>query len=239
MIIAYDNKYASANVTATNENPVYTIENSQDTRLSRLFKSTGNSTTVTVSFTAAQAITSCFIGNHNFDSGVTITIKANDTTDFSSPAYSSTISYTEHICFKLFTSQSYQYWQIGITTASDLQFGHIYLGTYLTISNTFSHVLAENIVDTTRVFTSLSGQTYTDVGYEYREYDLNFPRIVGTDRTAIKAMQTATRKRPMYFLLADATITEFTPLYGTVDDISYSRVYDDFYTISMKLKESK
>ena len=239
MIIAYDNKYASANVNATNENPVYTIANSQDTRLSRLFKSTGVSSVITISFAQAEKITSCFIANHNFGTGVTITIKGNDTADFTTPAYSSTISYGAYICFKLFTEQDFQYWQIGITNANEFQFGHIHLGSYLSLTNTFSHVLAENIIDTTQVFTSLSGQTYTNVGYEYRSYELNFPRITGTDRAAIKTMQTATRKRPMYFLLADSVITEFTPLYATVEDVSYSRVYNDFYTISMNLKESK
>ena len=239
MIIAYDNKYSTALLTATNENPVYPIENTQDTRLSRLFKTIDTTSTIVVNLGSSLPVSAVFIANHNLIAGATITIKGHTTSDFTTPDYSSTITWRAGMMYKLITGQSKQFWQIGITNSVPFQIGGLFFGTYTTITNTFSHVLSENAIDTTRVFTSLSGQIYTDVGYQYKEYSLNFPYFKIADKTAMNTIMTATRKRPVYVMLDESGVTEFEPLYCTIDDLTYSRVYNDFYTTSMTLKEAK
>lgn len=239
MIIAYDNKYSTATLSATNENPVYPIENTQDIRLSRLFKTIDTSSVITVNLGSELPVSAIFIANHDILTGATITIKGHTTADFTTPDYSSTITWRAGMMYKLITGTSKQFWQISITNSANFKIGGLFFGTYSTITNTFSHVLSESVNDTTQVFTSLSGQTYTDVGYEYKTYDLNFPYISVSDKTALQAIKTATRKRPVYIMLDETSVTEFEPLYCVIDDLNYSRVYDDFYTTSMKLTEAK
>lgn len=239
MIIAYDNKYSTATLTATNENPVYPIENTQDIRLSRLFKTIAGSSVITVNLGSELPVSAVFIANHDILTGATVTIKGHTSADFTTPDYSSTITWRAGMMYKLITGTSKQFWQISITNSANFKIGGLFFGTYTTISNTFSHVLTESMIDTTKNYTSLSGQVYTDVGYEYKTYDLNFPKLQVTDKTAIQAIKTAVRKRPVYVMLDESGTTEFEPLYCTIDDMNYSRVYTDFYTASMKLTEAK
>ena len=239
MIIAYDNKYSTATLTATNENPVYPIENTQDIRLSRLFKTIADSSVITVNLGSELPVSAVFIANHDILTGAAITIKGHTTSDFTTPDYSSTITWREGMMYKLITGTAKQFWQISITNSANFKIGSLFLGTYATVTNTFSHVLSEAVNDTTKVFTSLSGQTYTDVGYQYKTYDLNFPYFQIADKTAMNTIMTAVRKRPVYIMLDESGVTEFEPLYCTIDDLTYSRVYDDFYTTSIKLTESK
>lgn len=239
MIIAYDNKYSTATLSATNENPVYPIENTQDIRLSRLFKSIDVTSVITVNLGSSLPVSAVFIANHDILTGATITIKGHTSSDFTTPDYSSTITWRAGMMYKLITGYSKQFWQISITNSANFKIGGIFFGTYATITNTFSHVLSDQTEDTTEVFTSLSGQTYTDVGYEYRVYDLNFPYFQIADKTALNAILTAVRKRPVYIMLDEASVAEFEPLYCTITKNPYSRVYNDFYTTSMKLTEAK
>lgn len=239
MIIAYDNKYSTATLSATNENPVYPIENTQDIRLSRLFKTIADTSVITVNLGSSLPVSAVFIANHDILVGATITIKGHTTADFTTPDYSSTITWRAGMMYKLITGYSKQFWQISITNGANFKIGGLFFGTYATVTNTFSHVLSEAVNDTTKVFTSLSGQTYTDVGYQYKTYDLNFPKIQVADKTALNAIMTAVRKRPVYIMLDQSGVTEFEPLYCTIDDLTYSRVYTDFYTTSMKLTEAK
>ena len=242
MIIGYDNKYNLATLTASDENPAFPVENSQDTRLSRLFKTTGTSVNIVIDLGENLTATSFFLAQHNLTSSATITLEANATDAWTSPSYTNSIAYSADIIYELFATQTYRYWRLVISDATNpdtfIKFGGCFLGTYLSLTN-FSHVLTVNDIDTTTENVSLSGQRYRDVGYIYKTYDLNFPRITQTEKENLIAFKASNRKKPVYIMLDETAVTEFTPVYGTIDDISYSRVFNNFYTISMKINEAK
>lgn len=242
MIIGYDNKYSLSTLTASDEEPSFPIERSQDIRLSRLYKSLTTSINVVIDLGSDLTATAFFLANHNLTSSATITLEGNDTNAWTTPTYTNSIAYSSDIIYEVFATQTYRYWRIVIADATNpdelIKFGGVFLGTYLTAPN-FSHVLTEAMVDTSVISRSLSGQVYIDTNYDYITYSLNHPRVTESGRDSLKAMMKANKKKPVYMLLDETSTTEFIPFYGTIDDISYSRVFDDFYTISTNIREAK
>ena len=242
MIIGYDNKYSLSTLTATNENSAFPVINSQDIRLSRLFKTTDTDTTVVIDLGENLTATSFFLVNHNLTSSATITLEANDTDVWTSPAHTESISYSADMIYKLFASKTYRYWRLVISDATNpdglIKFGGAFLGTYITVDQ-FSHVLTHDRMDTTIQLRSNSGQVYNDVGSLYDIYDLNFPRITDTDKSNLETYKNTNRMKPCYIMLDETSVTEFKPIYGVISGIKFSRVFDDFYTTSMKVTEAK
>ena len=242
MIIGYDNKYNLATLTASDENPAFPVENSQDTRLSRLYKSTSTSINIVVDLGESLTATAFFLANHNLTSSATITIEGNATDSWTTPSYSNSITYSADIIQELFATQTYRYWRVVISDATNtdtfIKFGNIFLGTYLSITNS-SHNITVNDIDTTTETVSQSGQRYRDIGYIYKQYQLNFPRITQTEKEALITLKASNRKKPVYIMIDSTGVSEFTPIYGSIADISYSRVFNNFYTISMTINEAK
>jgi len=242
MIIGYDNKYNLATLTASDEEPAFPVTRSQDIRLSRLYKSLTTLINIVVDLGESLTATSFFLANHNLTSSATITIEANATNVWTSPTYTNTITYSSDIIYEVFSTQTYRYWRIVISDATNpdglIKFGGCFLGAYLSTPD-FSHVLTENRVDTSVISRSLSGQVYIDSNYQYKEYNLNIPYVTDTQKTNLVSFMTTNAKKPVYILLDETSTTEFLPIYGTIEDISYSRVFNNFYTISIKIREAK
>lgn len=240
MIIAYNNAVNSTSLSMTNESPLFPVTNLTDIRLSRFIKVLGTNTRIV--FAGSTTVTALFIANHNMTSSATIKLEGNTTNVWTTPAYSATVTYHADVISKLITSATYDYWSVSIddpTNTEDVKIGGIFIGTYTTFTNTFSHVLTERNIDTTIKSTSLSGQVYTDDNYIYKEYDLNFPRFQLTDVNNLKTILAYIKKKPLYVMLDQTSVTEFAPIYCTIEEASYSRVFTDFYTTSITLQEAK
>lgn len=240
MIIAYDNAVNSLTLSMSNESPLFPVGNLKDSRLSRFVKVLGTDTRIVFSG-ATTAVTALFIANHNLTSTAVVKLEGNTTNAWVTPAFTTTLTYNSHVMSKIITSASYAYWSVSIVDTAnteDVKIGGIFLGTYVT-TNTFSHSLTNRIIDTTLQSVSLSGQVYTDVNHAYDEYDLHFPYLSLTDVTTLKAVQAKVKKAPLYFMLDETAVTEFNVLYCTMDDLSYSRVYNNFYTTDILLREAK
>lgn len=242
MLIAYDNKYSLATLTASDENAAFPVENSQDIRLSRLFKTTGTGVNIVIDLGENLTATGFFLANHNLTSSATITLEGNTTDTWATPAYTNSIAYNADMIYELFATQTYRYWRLVISDATNsegiIKFGGCFLGEYETITQ-FSHVLTHNRLDTTEQHRSNSGQVYNDVGYIYNTYDLNFPRITDTDKSTLEDFIDSNRLKPVYIMLDSTSITEFIPIYGVITGITFSRVFDNYYTTGMKITEAK
>lgn len=242
MIIGYDNKYSLSTLTATNENTAFPVENSQDIRLSRLFKTTDTDTAIVIDLGENLTATRFFLANHNLTSSAVITLEANATDVWTSPSYTNTIAYSADMIYKLFSTQTYRYWRLTISDATNtegiIKFGGIFLGAYKSITQ-FSHVLTNDRIDTTVQSRSNSGQVYNDVGYIYEKFDLNFPLITDADKVILEDFIDTNRMKPVYIMLDPDSVTEFKPIYGVISGIKFSRVYDNFYTTTMTITEAK
>ncbi len=80
---------------------------------------------------SARRVRACFILDHNFSSGATLTLQANSTDDWVSPAYEQGLTYHE-AKIGLFLDQTYRYWRLAAEDQSNpdgyLEVGELFLG---------------------------------------------------------------------------------------------------------------
>lgn len=80
---------------------------------------------------SARQVLACFVMDHNFSSGATITLQANTADDWNSPAYEQSLTYNQ-AKIGLFLDQTYRYWRLAVEDGSNpdgyLEVGEFFLG---------------------------------------------------------------------------------------------------------------
>ena len=245
MRIAYDNLIDDYTLTPSSEDGSYPVENIQDTRLSRVFRTDSEVSDVTIDIDlgSAQGITCCAILAHNITSGATIKIQADDNAGFSSPAELS-LTHAAGIIVHFFSSTpSYRYWRFYIDDDSNsdgyIELGRLFLGTYLTIDNSCLRELPEEALDTSVVDYSLTGQAYGDEGDIFRRYALQFPYWSSSMLSSIKTFVEAVKKYEPFILVIDEDNTDkILPCYCVKEEDSmYTHIFDYAWEGSMTFRE--
>ena len=121
-------------ITPSTEDAFFPASNLKHDFSTKVYRSTAVSANVVFDFITAQSVDSILVKGHFIDGfGFTgsLTIEANSTDVWTSPAYSSTISVNSefNIGIKtLATAQSYRYWRISGTGASYFELSNIFIG---------------------------------------------------------------------------------------------------------------
>lgn len=100
--------------------------------------------TITIDLGSAKEIKALIIFDHNFSSGVTLSLKGNASDAWGAPAFSEAVSYSaDKILHYLSSAQTYRYWQLQITDTSNpdthIDIGELFLGTYFEPTDNFSY----------------------------------------------------------------------------------------------------
>lgn len=97
---------------------------------------------------APTLITCLYINAHNFTSAATVTLQANSSNSWGSPAYSQALTVATDsdgvvlpsLC--LFLSETYRYWRLTIADAANgdgfIEIGNVYAGEYYTLTRNWS-----------------------------------------------------------------------------------------------------
>jgi len=149
--------------------------------------------TLTIDLGAAVNITACVLFDHNLMAGATVTLKANTTDAWGSPAYTQVLTIADAIITYL--DQTYRYWQIEIDDAANpdayLEIGELFLGAYLELETN-----AEWGAEQNRVWRTQENTTGWGVRQQYAHtrqdaWILNYPNLSNTDMTALQTMYAA------------------------------------------------
>lgn len=183
MRISYNNYVDSiqaSGITALTEAIGFVASNIQDQRLSMVWRSTSPSNqTVIINLGSAKDISIAAILNHNITSAATITIDANTSNSWGSPATTKTITYNAGIMLNFFSSVSYQWWRFSIDDPTNvdgyIEAGKLWLGDYIDIDpsslNDFS--VRKNRND--KVKHGEGGQKFASIGIGWKEFEFTFP----------------------------------------------------------------
>lgn len=122
-----------AEITADSENALFPASNLIDNRRTKVFRSTTSDANIIFDLKSIEAIDSlCIVDNPLTGWGVnTITVEANATADFTSPAFTTTLTFSqEHgIGIKeLDTAQSYRFWRFVCTGSSYVELSKVFIG---------------------------------------------------------------------------------------------------------------
>ena len=196
MRIAYANLIdAGSAPTALTADLLYPVENMQNQRLAKRWRSTDPSAqTIVVNLGSAQAVDTVAILGHNLSGSAAVTIEAHTSDSWGTPALSAiTLVYNAGAILKyLAAAQTFQYWRFILddptNTDGYVEVGRPWLGEYLAIdpSSLDAFTVTKKRSDT--VTYGRDRQKYATEGVGWRNFNLSFPRTSGSALTAILTM---------------------------------------------------
>jgi len=180
------------------------------------YRSSGLSSpnTITIDLGSAQEVKALALYDHNFTSGATLLLEADDAATFDSDGGSAQFSEAvtwndDKILHYLSAATTKRYWRISITDTANtdnyLEIGELFLGSYLELTRNFAYGHDTNFVFTLSTKKNEYGVEFDRFGNIQEKFTLNFKGLPDTDITSIKTMLAAigTRStgvfRPIYF----------------------------------------
>ena len=250
MRFLYDNKFDDYTVTGSTAATNYPATAIQDYQLEKKWRTTTAATsTITIDVGSGLTITPTAgaILNHNFTTSVLAYVEASSD-NFSSVSSIATIEHTagEAATWPLIAydvSGTYRYWRFRIVDSgvSDgyHEMGRLFLGTYLDWSRGMAIAFPYTIKDTSTIQFTRSGQSYGNTGHNYETFELAFPFISEANRVSIASMyNTVHRTKPLIFI-PDENSTNIEPIYGVIDDCTFSHLYNYNWNGSLSFREVK
>lgn len=170
-------------ITASNEDANFPVSNIKDYRASKVFRSTGTSSQIVFDFITTEPVDSILIIPHSlygWGLNTPITIEANATNSWGSPAFTTTITsgdldQVHKIARKEFAEQNYRFWRISISGTSYAELGKIFIGQAINIGErgpdlNWSFIDQDLSTSTKNRF----GQRFTDVLGKQKRFSVAF-----------------------------------------------------------------
>jgi len=243
MIFAWDNLLDAATLTESSQDNNYPAENTQNSQLARVWKTTGvTSENIVIDLLSAASVTFAAVLGHNLTSSATLKIQGNATNAWGAPTVDETITIAD-LAFKSFTGASLRYWRFTFADATNtdgyLKVGRLYVGPKLTPAAAHHVGFTEARFDTSETFLSVSGQVFGDIGVEGRLYDYSLPILTNTEKGYFTTMYATTKKVKPFIVVPDtANPTTYKPIYCVfVDPPSFTHIFNLNWTGSMQLRE--
>ena len=250
MRLAYDNLIDAATApTALTEDLLYPIENVQNQRLSKRWRSTAaTSQTVIVDLGSAQAVDTVAILGHSLTTSAVVSIDAHTSDSWGAPAYTTTLTaLTGPILKYLASAETYQYWRFNISDASAastyVEAGRLWLGERLTIdpSSLYNFSVTKTRSDT--VTYGRDRQKYATEGVGWRRFSMAFPKTGSSALTNVLTMyDTVGNHESIIFSNFDSSrsYTLVEPVYcSIVGDIAFNHARAQKYTWNLELEEDR
>ncbi len=245
MIVLFDNNMNNAVISASSENPYYLFDSAlKDIKLSRCGKTSSHlSQWISFAYPSNVTATHVIINGHNISETATVTLEANDTDVWTSPAFSQVLT-VANVIYATFTQIAHKYFRITINDTSNaegfIKVSSVFIGTALTmppygIETTLS--LQSNSVrqlSTTRQVFSQEKIRFKNTEIPFAPFDSNFKTL------AEAFISTVDTILPYYIVMWENDVDEEPPLYVINDEfpeikkiIAKSRLY----TMTMKVSE--
>lgn len=249
MRIAYSNLVDDATLTASSEDSRYPVENVQNQRLGKPWRTlVATGVTCVVNLGSALDVTTIAIAGHAFTGSAAVTIEANASDSWGSPSFSTSLTILDGVILKfLAAAQTYQYWRFVIgddgATVDYLDIGRLWLGEYiqLTPSSTYDFKVSKKRSD--MVSYGRGRQKFATIGVGWREFDLSFRSMEGTALTEVQTMYDSVGKHSSIIFcnfdsLRDYELVE--PCYCSIEnDIEFGHARYQRYDWSLRLTEDK
>jgi len=167
------------------------VENLLDLDRNTYWMSTGDaSESLVIDLGSAKLVTAFVLLDHNLTSGATLTLQGHTANSWSSPSYS--VAQTVGDPIASYLSETYQYWRVLITDASNpdgyLKIGDVYLGTYTELVATFARITWGSGVTRKRNMVeneAETGRRTQRIWSKQRVFDFRFDTLDATDEATL------------------------------------------------------
>lgn len=248
------NLIEGATITPSTENAQYPASNLLDHRRTKTFRSTSNSDNIVIDLGGAESIDHfAIVDNWQNGFGITaITIEANGTDVWTSPAFTTTVTLdtTFGVGIKAFTSaQSYRFWRIVLTsTLGYCEIANMFLGAASTIAtNGVGYNWNYVNRDLSRIQSNRYGQKFIDdIGSQKELNNLQFQVMDKDEVDVIYAVYDNNRLVKPFFVYMDLESDSlfnnddrFNGFYYFKNSPSFTNINSGYYNTSLNLIEAK
>lgn len=172
-----------SNFTASTNNLLFPVSNLKDHRRTKVFRSTTNTDSVILDFGETSEIDSVFLVDNQMSGfGIsTFGFAFNGTSDFSSPAFSDTLTFSSEfgLGVKHITTQNYRFMKVSLTSSLGYcELSKFFVGKRLDLdgkSINFGWSFRDNDLSTTRK--NRYGQRFTDRVARQRTFNIAFTNL--------------------------------------------------------------
>jgi len=246
MRILYNNLWDDYDLTESHEDANYPVENTQDIRLAKRWRTeTASAASIVIDAGTGATITcdTCAVIEHNFNASAGVFIQANATDSWAGASLSAQVSYRAGPMVLFFTSSAYRFWRFSfdhLTNADGYyEIGRLMLGAYLQIDPSSMVEFPEKHPRSDRLSFSISNQPYTDEGMGHKELSYQFQYAGNTMKASMVTLwETVGKHTPLLLMNYDTTYTVIEPLYcSIVDDMEFSHLKHDKWNFNLELRE--
>lgn len=221
MRILFDNLTNKSALSATDENLHYPVGNLKHPFIKKIFKSTANSSTVTVTFSADSSVDCCFLG---FTNAASALLKLYSSTDV--------LLATENIntasSGNVFTRVSgVKYCTIGLSSTAPVYIGNIGIGESYTMPDPLSDMIPD-FIDNSEQSISADGQVMTNNVKWLKLIEPDF-FVSGFDEYNYIYSLFANVDRPIWVAPFEYTTGVINPFYAIVTFKAVKKDYKTFY----------
>lgn len=248
----YDNYIADAGLTASSTPTGQIVSYLQEPQLAKSYTFSGNDEYVIIDLGSSKSVGAAIIDIGNLTDSATVTLEANTSDSWTSPAYTASMTYGT-TCYYKTLSETYRYWRISIEdiSVSEISIGYIYVGGSALQMPAISQNATLYYGTTNEANISISNQVFENAGYEFLETTFAFSRIY-EDAITICGKTVATRKQilsmwskvrntqPMWVMLWEENLDEYPPLFCIINqnNIEFSKIIGKKeYQTSISLRE--
>jgi hypothetical protein len=230
MRILFENLLLSATLSSVSPNGIYPVTNLAHPFLRKIYKSTANTDTITLSWTADQVIDSCYLGYTNATS---CTLKLYS----SAGVLLGTQTFTPADMAVHFTAVSgVRSATLTITASATVYLGGIGIGQSYTMPDPLNDWV-DTFVDNSTSSSSSYGQVLTNKIDPLRQAVLNFD-VSGYDAYSALSTRVAALSRPTFVDLFEKAHDRYLPLYCTITPSNQAKT-DDRFTFTLTLLEAR
>lgn len=244
MKVLYSPASDGATLTASTANTNFPVNNVISVYTSEYWRSTAaTSQYIGLDFGTATPVSAIGIIS-NLTSSATITIYGSATGAFGGEEVlvHTVTAVSVPTIFETFTSVSYRYYRVNMSdaTLSYIQVGRLALGAYWDAPDIRPNPKL-GYDESTITDLSIGGQSYGVAGYQFREYDVSFPKVTQAEKENFRAFFAAVKNYiPFFVNIWDcAAYTLDTPVYAKIDQRGFIFSWNsaNIYSTGLKLRE--
>ena len=176
-------------LTPSNESALFPANNIKDDRRTKVYRYDSSSESVIFDFISVEEVDTILLVPHikNGWGFSSVTVEANATSDFTSPAFSTTITTEidqEHeIAVKEIAPQSYRFWRLTFNGTTFIEVSKVFIGKALTIGNgrsiDFNWTYGNNALH--NIQTNRYGQRFSDINLVQKRFSYSFSLLSKTE----------------------------------------------------------
>ncbi len=241
----YQNFFDTAILAASSQNPNFPAINLQHRWITKTWRSAGPVSTanIVIDFSVPKSVRAFLLFGHNFPSSVIVTIQANTTNSWDSPAVNQNAVSGGIFYWFWDSEQVYRYWRVVITDLDPsleyFEAGRIFLGNFFEPNTNLSNAYQLTYLDPSEVIISDGGQLTSSQKTRYKKYRVQFEAITSSDKNSLVNIFSDRGKALEWIFIIDRDNLQNTFCYCRFSsDLEITHIWgEQYFDVSFSIEE--